>query len=349
MNETGAPRQQPGQPYPGAQQEPSYYPPGGTYPGPTAQPVYGSAGAVPPPAAEAPVKTRRVGTITMGIALVVLGVVLVLGIFVPQVDYIFLAQLAPIVLVVLGAEILIAHIRHRDEKLRYDFLSIIICILLIGASLFAATVPLVFRNTIDAERTAGRLSAELEDKSYEAFSNKPGLAPWTVYWNVSMNGRDYQKDMGIDDITRSQYVYLNLYMDSEFDSAEAFTKACKDAAGLLDIAPHLDNAEISSGNYYDHYVGDERYRLDIDGRRLFDLNADELVERVVTEYWVEEGYYVSEWEYNDRLAHPENYGVYPDDYDSFDAPPDEVNDTDPLSLDALEAAIKHDVVYLSAA
>lgn len=342
MNEAERPQENPqyayaaGHPLPG--QNP-YYPPSGTYPAPYETPIYNTQ---PPPEAEPPKKTRRVGTITMGACLVAVGVILILAIFLPAMDVLYIARFAPLVLVLLGAEILIAHIRHRDDKLRYDILSVVLCILLIGFSLFAAAVPVVYQRAVETQRAQRRLAVELEDRSYALFDGMDEAKFWTVDWSVSLNEADDARNLSVEDLKSHQYVHMNLYMDGEFADAEAFAKACQGAAKkLADVAPHITSAYFDSSGRAAYYAGDRHFTLDIEGRRMADYSAADLAKRVHTEYWLEEdGYYVSEWEYQDRLAHPEKYGYDPDEGQILpdedwaeedwaeDEPPDEI---DPLS------------------
>ena len=81
--------------------------------------------------AQAPRKVRRVGTFTMGLCLVVVGIALVINMFRPSWNMLYLFRLAPLVLVALGVELLIASATKGDTKLKYDFLSVILCFFLL--------------------------------------------------------------------------------------------------------------------------------------------------------------------------------------------------------------------------
>lgn len=61
---------------------------------------------------------RRVGTLTMGLALVVVGAALCVGLFFPNVDFLLLFKLSPLVLVALGCEVIFCGVhsqRHAAE------------------------------------------------------------------------------------------------------------------------------------------------------------------------------------------------------------------------------------------
>lgn len=76
------------------------------------------------------IKSRRVGTLTAGILMVVFGVLFLLHLFLPAITIRFIASLWPVVLVFLGVEILIAYALNKDEKMRYDAGSVVLLIVL---------------------------------------------------------------------------------------------------------------------------------------------------------------------------------------------------------------------------
>ena len=72
-------------------------------------PAVEQAAPAPVPAPPAPPRrppVRRVGTVTLGLSLIVTGLAITAYFFVPGFDIIFIAKLAPLVLVFLGAEVL---------------------------------------------------------------------------------------------------------------------------------------------------------------------------------------------------------------------------------------------------
>ena len=82
-------------------------------------------------------KPRWVGWWTLGCALILTGVVLFLHAIVPSFNLLLVAQFAPLLLVVLGAEILWYGHKYSHEKVRVSILSAFICAVLIGGSLLA--------------------------------------------------------------------------------------------------------------------------------------------------------------------------------------------------------------------
>lgn len=74
---------------------------------------------------------RRVGTFTLGICLVVFGVLFLLHLFLKTIDYLFIFHLWPVILILLGAEILIYSIKAPEKHYRYDFAAVLIILLLV--------------------------------------------------------------------------------------------------------------------------------------------------------------------------------------------------------------------------
>jgi len=76
------------------------------------------------------IRGRRVGTFTSGIVLIMVGIIFLLRLIYPSINYYFIASLWPLVLIILGIEIIVAYIINKEEIMRYDFGAIIILVLL---------------------------------------------------------------------------------------------------------------------------------------------------------------------------------------------------------------------------
>ncbi len=77
-------------------------------------------------------KTHRVGTITFGCILIVLGVLLIVHLFVPKLTYTAILNYWPVTLILLGIEILVANFRSEKETFTYDGWSIVLMFLILG-------------------------------------------------------------------------------------------------------------------------------------------------------------------------------------------------------------------------
>ena len=74
---------------------------------------------------------RRVGTLTLGIIAVVVGVLSLIWVINPDlVSMYFISRLWPAVLILIGIEVLAAYAVNKPEKLRYDGWAVVIVIAL---------------------------------------------------------------------------------------------------------------------------------------------------------------------------------------------------------------------------
>ncbi len=76
------------------------------------------------------IKGRRVGTFTTGIVLVIFGIMFLLRLMYPSISYLRIASLWPLILVLLGIEIIATYLINKEEVMKYDFSAIILIILL---------------------------------------------------------------------------------------------------------------------------------------------------------------------------------------------------------------------------
>lgn len=100
------------------------------------------------------IKTHRVGSVTFGATLVVIGVLFLLHVFFPGMGYEFLVHFWPLILILLGVEVLLGcrqktfEIRDREGKLVeqsrvvYDTAAIILTMVLTLFALLMGTIDL---------------------------------------------------------------------------------------------------------------------------------------------------------------------------------------------------------------
>ena len=78
-------------------------------------------------------KQRRVGTFTLGVVLVVSGVLMLVSMFWPQLDWAWALKCSPLILIGLGAETLLA--ARGGGKVKYDWVGMVLCFVLVCAAL----------------------------------------------------------------------------------------------------------------------------------------------------------------------------------------------------------------------
>lgn len=88
-------------------------------------------------------RTHRVGSLSAGIVLIFFGIMFAVRIFVPSLDYRFILSFWPLVLILIGVELLIATFTQNDAAIKYDGGSIAILLLLTLFSMLMATAELL--------------------------------------------------------------------------------------------------------------------------------------------------------------------------------------------------------------
>ena len=243
--------------------------PANEQPAPVSEPAPAAEQAAPAPVPVLPAPprrppVRRVGTVTLGLSLIVTGLVITAYFFVPGFDIVSVAKLAPLVLVFLGAEVLWASARRKgEERLRLDFLAAFVSFVLICASLCAATLPAVWRwYGPDRSSTEERLSDELEEQLHAAFQGQDVLD--CNGW-VNLGGYEFDREMTLADLRAEDHAGANITLGGTVENGDEF------AARVAALLPALRDAGVDRAYFY-WSDDDESWDLDLDG--VFDMNAD---------------------------------------------------------------------------
>ena len=95
-------------------------------------------------ASEATRPQRRVGTFTLGIVLVVAGFAMLASLLWPRLETGLLLKASPLILVALGVETLLS--ARGGGRVKYDWLGMILCFLLVGAAMVFYTAAWAYEN-----------------------------------------------------------------------------------------------------------------------------------------------------------------------------------------------------------
>ena len=78
---------------------------------------------------------KRIGTLTCGVSLVAFGIIFIIMNFAPNaIDLLSILRFWPVILILLGIEVLIASFSKKACAKKYDFGSFIIMLLMLGAA-----------------------------------------------------------------------------------------------------------------------------------------------------------------------------------------------------------------------
>ena len=222
---------------------------------------------------------RRIGTVTMGLALIATGIIILARMIDPEFDLIQVAKFSPVILICLGFEVLFAYFAGKGEKLKYDFLSGFVCLILISASLGLAAAEPVY-NLYGPNRY--RAEAVIENEITEQYSQRlSGLPVANINAAVSIDrfDRNYQSAV---DLQPWDSASLSIYFADSYETKADFAIQCREALDrLADYDITFESIYLNDGERaLSQQEGREVYRLQISGDTGRNLSADELAKLI---------------------------------------------------------------------
>lgn len=239
------------------------------------------------PEQQKPQRVRRVGTITMGICLIIAGLALCWGLMGNWKDLIVLAKLSPVILVAVGVEVLVFACAKKQEKLKYDFLSIFICFcLIVGAIGGACLVPLLEYYGPEANYAQQTAEKELEESLYAQLKDNKDII------NVDVNIYFYNWKSGNNLEVADTRVVVTLA--NAYQNEKEFLQACEPIINTLQKTK--DGASLHIWTQEDNK--NNTYYLDLEGLFLMNRPIEELEDQVqVMVYNKQENFYMDQAEY----------------------------------------------------
>lgn len=267
-----------------------------------------------------PKKTRRVGTLAFALVLILAGVLLMVYQLVPRFNLLQIVKFSPIILVVLGIEMLV-YSAKPDVLVKFDWLAMLgtaftLCV--VGA---AALLPLAVSEWGPARSSAiSRIETEKVDTLYSALTADPELKAKTGYCGVNVwfnhgAGGSYTLQSGDDCV-------LNTTLTGPYADAESFAADC---IGIMQLAADKDlgftSYHFSSGEDTDDGIS---YYLDCVASYPAGLTAAQVAQRVTESYHYDGSSFSSEADRDEYIKTrlrddiAEEYAnahddVYPDD------------------------------------
>lgn len=220
-----------------------------------------------------PQKIRRVGTFTMGLSLMATGGAAIYSLFNPAINLLSIFRFTPVILIFLGLEILVFAILG-GSKLKYDFLSMVVCALLIGTTFCLSAIPFAYTHWgPERSYTENRLEGELYDLCYQQLGDNSNVSSVAV--SVDLRTRTADESLTVSSLTSGDWVRCTIELDGDYPSSMAFAQRCNAVMSkLLKTGVEFDSVVITSyGNVY--------YELDLNGRYRQSMTADKL-EQFVT-------------------------------------------------------------------
>ena len=244
-----------------------------------------------------PKKTRRVGTLAFALVLILAGVLLMVYQLVPRFNLLQIVKFSPIILVVLGIEMLV-YSAKPDVLVKFDWLAMLgtaftLCV--VGA---AALLPLAVSEWGPARSSAiSRIETEKVDALYSALTADPELKAKTGYCGVNVwfnhgAGGSYTLQSGDD-------CALNTTLTGPYADAESFAADC---IGIMQLAADKDlgftSYHFSSGEDTDDGIS---YYLDCVASYPAGLTAAQVAQRVQASYCYDDNSFSSEADRDDYI------------------------------------------------
>lgn len=186
----------------------------------------------PQPAPPRPASVRRVGTLTLGVALIIVGLSLCAYMIWPSFNIILVMKFVPVLLVILGLELLYYNAKYKAERVRYDFMSTFLCaIIFLGAfgCVFAAKYAELGWGADGAER---RMSTEWEQNLTEALTGNDGVASlyanayYQDKWQLTRAGAIPDTLEGAQKNDLAVRGHVNVTLTGTYESKAEFLAAC---------------------------------------------------------------------------------------------------------------------------
>ena len=253
-----------------------------------------NAGQTAPAAAPRPKKVRRVGTVAFALLLIAAGILLLVQQFVPDFDLLAIVRFAPVLLIVLGAEVLYYSVKP-DVEVKFGWLSVLGCAFTLVVVGCAALIPLVWDYAGPArDQARTRYNGELQNAAYEALTDDPDLKARVNSLRVNVWFNHFERTdytlQSSDTVELAVELLPDTYADAEAFAADcyAITQALQQAG--LPVTDYQFNSQTGpsdSGVHYSlHYLASFAEGL----------TADQLAGRVACTWQYEGNVYDSQAE-----------------------------------------------------
>ena len=239
---------------------------------------------------------RRVGSFTLGACLIAAGIFFLLTYFVPGFPTQPVLRIVPAAgLVLLGGEVLF--FAARPGRWKYDFWSVLICLVLMGGCFCLSLLPVVWEEISPQRRqTELRLGQEYTAEAYDRIKT---AAPEVRVKDIRGNAYLYSsKTKTLRDLDAGDgHLSLTVELFGDYDSVHAFAQDCRRVTDAvqqcsalpdeLRIAWVPDNdpeESLDTGTLQQV----ERYTLELVGIAQLDWTADQMAKQTEVQYLLDE-------------------------------------------------------------
>lgn len=239
---------------------------------------------------------RRVGSFTLGVCLIAAGTFFLLTYFVPGFPTQPVLRIVPAAgLVLLGGEVLF--FAARPGRWKYDFWSVLICLMLMGGCFCLSLLPVVWEEISPQRRqTELRLGQEYTAEAYDRIKT---AAPEVRVKDIRGNAYLYSsKTETLRDLDAGDgHLSLTVELFGDYDSVQAFAQDCRrvtDAVQQCSALPDELRIAWSPDNDPEESLGTgtlqqvEQYTLELVGIAQLDWTADQMAKQTDVQYLLDE-------------------------------------------------------------
>ncbi len=239
---------------------------------------------------------RRVGSFTLGVCLIAAGIFFLLTYFVPGFPTQPVLRIVPAAgLVMLGGEVLFFAARPGHWK--YDFWSVLICLVLMGGCFGLSLLPVVWDELgPERDQASMKLSQQYTADAYAQIRKSDPDAPVK---DISGNVYLYTGAVKtLEDIDGgSGYVTLDVELSGSYGSAEQFAQACRSMTDAVQQcrpqpdtlifawSPDNDPGQSLTAGTLQRV---EQYTLELDGIAQLDWTAEQMAKQTEIQYLLDE-------------------------------------------------------------
>ena len=232
-------------------------------------------GEAPQPAKPQPL--RRVGSFTLGVCLIAAGIFFLLAYFVPGVDWKLMLKIAPAAgLILLGGEVLF--FAARPGRWKYDFWSVLICLVLMGGCFCLSLLPVVW-DELGPERNQASMKLG-QEYTTEAYDKIKQTAPDIRVKNISGNAYLYSSEAKtLRDVNAGNgYLSLTVELFGGYDSVQP------DELRITWSPENDPGQSLASGSLQNV----EQYTLELEGIAQLDWTAEQMAKQTEVQYLLDE-------------------------------------------------------------
>ena len=239
---------------------------------------------------------RRVGSFTLGACLIAAGIFFLLAYFVPGVDWKLMLKIAPAAgLILLGGEVLF--FAARPGRWKYDFWSVLICLVLMGGCFCLSLLPVVWEEISPQRRqTELRLGQEYTAEVYDQIKTAaPEVRVKDIHGNAYLYSSKMETLRDLD--AGGGHLSLTVVLFGDYDSVQAFAQDCRRVTDAVQQCSALPD-ELRIAWAPDNDPGQslaagtlqrvEQYTLELDGIAQLDWTTEQMAMQTEVMYLLDE-------------------------------------------------------------